>query len=316
MQHEVQILCSNIDRRDSANMLIFISFHTESEVIINTLVEKLNGYFSAAQEFDFSVERTAPVNELVFDIPKQIVDSSSFEKNRNKRLDAEDKVDFVEAKEEPVRRQGPAAELYLTLTATEILGNIIRNHYAKLDAKTKKVIFNSATGAALRFLGSMFDELAGSLDATVIAISSYSDRFLTEESTAKRKTAAKHLVFFLVVVLISIGVIQIVRSIGDENLEITYKQAIEDCPTKVRKFIDLAIKLGHFREFPLEDLRDVVSELEYNKVGMAALQLFVAERLDMRPPGDRRILQRICDAAKISLAPRLIERQKSGAKRV
>jgi len=122
----------------------------------------------------------------------------------------------------------------------------------------------------------------------------------------------RSLVFYIVVALLYYIVGTISRAVGDENLEIVYQQAVRDSPEKIRRLIELTIKLACFRDFPLGELQKLSNDLQSDSLGITALRLFVIERLDMRPPTDGRELQRICDAAGLKLIPRLLERSREG----
>jgi hypothetical protein len=227
MQTTVIELCGQIGRRETANILVFLSFHTDSDFVIRTLIGILTKSFDSAREFEFTTDRTAPINELIFEAPKHIIDTSAFAANRKRRLDSEDRVAEMEIEKKEVSGdEGVASQFYIMLTAVEILGHVLRNHYAKIEANTKRDIFVAITASVLRFVNGMFDNLSSSLEAIITAISGLSDKFLTGQSETARRTAAKRLVFYLVVAVLVFVLGRLSRFAGDENLEITYRQAV------------------------------------------------------------------------------------------
>ena len=311
MKEEVKRLCNGVTSKSNSDILIFLSFHSDDQLIVNTLVEGLSSTFLKDKPFAFAKDRTAPVNHLIYDMPKLIVDQKKFERNRKRRLEAEDTAEsnnFEEEKEEEHKSDAKVSDLRVVFTSVEILGHVLRNHYARLDAEPKKLIFDTARSATLRCLGSVFDQLSSSLEDLVATISVFTDRLQENATETRQRTTARRTVFYVVTALFFFIIQKLSRSVGDESLEITFNQAITDAPDLANAYIDLMIKLNCFRDFPLNELRRVVSELEGDRVGTIALQLAVCERLDMRPPGNASDLQRICDAVGLDLRARLIAR--------
>jgi len=131
---------------------VFLSFHTDDELIVDSLIGGLSTCFETAQEFEFTTQRTAPINQLIYDTPKQIVDQAKLDANRRERLESADKVSENQAQEIKANKGLVASEFHVTITAIGILGHVLRNHYARIDAEPKKRIFNATTNAALRSL--------------------------------------------------------------------------------------------------------------------------------------------------------------------
>ena len=122
---------------------------------------------------------------------------------------------------------------------------------------------------------------------------------------------AREAVFYLVLLFLVAIADVVARDTGDEKLQITYDRALGDDPTSFEQMLTLYIALRSFSSFPIEHLRRLIKGLEGNQLAVSAIQFAVKYRLDMRPPSDRRLLQRICDAADLNLTKLLLERQQS-----
>ena len=195
------------------------------------------------------------------------------------------------------------------LELSEILGHILRNHYARLDADPKLAILNSSSTAILRCLGDIFDILTKSGEALVQMMALVSDKVDSAKKKEDKVRAAKHAVFYIAQLLIFYCSRQLARAMGDENLEVTYRKVLEDNrSTTTRRFLDVLLELESFRSFPLEEVRELATALETNSVAMAALRLAVAERLDMQPPSASD-LQKICDMVQLKLKPRIFTKR-------
>lgn len=309
MRELVARLCREVSIKESATLLVFLAYHTDNKVITETLLEGLSSVYAKSLPFEFTTDRTASINRLVFDLPKIIVDSNKTREQRLARLEAEEKDEQEQQSGSENIEYEPVSTITITFTTVEILGHILRNYYAKLDAEPKRVIMDATSLAVLRCLGNMFDILSESSDYLMAAIGVVSNKVEQAKSTKSKTRAAADALFFIAYAFTYYCCRQLARAIGDENLEVTYRQIVKENPDSVmRKFLDTLIKLEAFREFPLEEVREASIALKMNKVAMAALRLAVAERLDMRPPASND-LQKICDMVQMRLKSRIIAKQ-------
>ena len=306
MQDLVVNLCRNVSIKENATLLAFLAYHQETATLIaDTLLNELSALYAETATFEFSALQVAKVNKLISDLPKAIFDENKTSERRLQRLDAEDAMEKDESTTEQEATQSDSP-MRKTLTAVEILGHILRNHYARLDAAPKRAILEAASAAVLRCLADIFNVLSDSGEALARLISIVDDHIEGIAKKEDRIKRAQRAVFFLAQILVYYFPRQLARSIGDESLEITFRQALEGGQSSVtRRFLDVMLKLESFRTFPMEQLRDVAVELKTNRVAMGALRLAVAERLDMQPP-NARDLQKICDVVQLSLRPRII----------
>ncbi len=315
MDQEVERLCRDISARENSNILIFLSFFSNSEIIIRNLTMGLYSCFKNANQFEFNQHDNGPINRLINVLPKEVVNRAHFAKNRGQRLEAEDRTQESErareADESARRKDGAMPEYRVAFTAIEVLGHILRNHYARLDAGPKVEIFQAGVDAALRYLGATLEHLSQSLDSLIAIIRTFTDKLDTDENEKKWEATAKRVVFYIVVYFVRFVIRRIVQAVGHESLEITYQEAGQKLPSIAGDFIRLAIKLDCFREFPIGDLRSVADSLHDNRIGMSLLRMVVRERLDMRPPGNTSELQRICNIAGLDLKPLLLARNQS-----
>ena len=313
MQQEVRSLCSAVSNKKSADILVFLAFHTKSPIIIDTLVEGLSTLYPDAQPFELSKARNAALNKLIYEMPKQVVDYTKTEERRAQHLDAEAAMEAQTSEAETPKELGhggPINSLMTTLRAVDILGHIVRNHYTRLDAQPKIKIIEAATGATLRCLGDMFDHLSQSVDRVVTAVRLTTKELDQEGDEGKKQEIAEKVVFIIAAGLLIFFGKSLARAVGDENLEITYQAVLGNAPQVIGEYIDVLIKLDCFRQFPLREVRTLVEKISDNQLGMVCLRLAVIERLDMRPPGKPADLQRFCDAVGLQILPRLVARRR------
>ncbi len=318
MQALVIKLCREVSIKESATLLVFLSYHPEpTPLITETLLSGLTTFYSNATPFEFSTDRAATVNMLVYELPKMIFDAERTNERRLQRLDTEEKEEAAASAggddndddDEGEEESEPISSMKNTFTTVEILGHILRNHYARLDAQPKVAILDNSSAAILRCLGDIFDALTKSVEALIQMMAIVSDKVDSAKNKEDKVKAAQHAVFYIAQLLIFYCSRQLARAMGDENLEVTYRQVLEgDRSTPPRRFLDVLLKLESFRSFPLEEVREMATALKTNSVAMAALRLTVAERLDMQPPGASD-LQKICAMVQLRLKPRIFAKR-------
>jgi hypothetical protein len=306
VRQEVEKLCREIAVKDHTDTLIFLSFHTDNSLIIDLVTAGLSQCYANAAEFEFSTEGQAGVNQLIRNLAKHVIDRAEFAKNRERRLEAEDNNE--DALERQRQRDEKGAQFQAIFPAIEVIGHILRNHYARLDAEQKVRMLDAAVAATLRCLGDTFKFLSENLEMVLRIIRTLTDKVDKESKQEKREAAAKRAVFLIVMGFTYYLIRTLVRSVGDETLEITYQQVMKNSPEIISEYVRLAIKLDCFHDFPIDDLKKVADALRDNHLATSVLRLAVKERLDMTPPPSRD-LQRICDAAGLQLKPILLGRQ-------
>ncbi len=63
--------------RESADILVFLAFHSNRGIIVDSLITTMSQAYPAASPFEFSKDRTASINKLIYEAPKLIVDHTS-----------------------------------------------------------------------------------------------------------------------------------------------------------------------------------------------------------------------------------------------
>jgi predicted transcriptional regulator len=311
MQEHVKALCESSLSRESANILIFLSFHSNDAIIINTLVDRLRQTYKATDEFDFSSKSTELINKLINAAPSHISDQASTKEARDSRLKTQDEIEESASKNREAQKV-PLNEMESLFASIEVLGHILRNHYARLDAQPKRIIFEEATSAILRCTGYFIGFLSDSSDLLVSYLSGALKIY--EGDVEKQEFLARQMLFLLATAFLYYCGKILSQAVGDENLEITYLQAIENVPATAKRYLDAIIKLDCFLNFPVKELEIVVGLLSGSHIGMAALRIAVSERLDMRPPSTAADFRKFCQIVGLKEVTRLAARQRLGSK--
>jgi hypothetical protein len=311
IREHIKMLCGTSWSQRTATILIFLSFHSNDAIIIESLISQLEHAYKNVPEFDFGGKKLDTINGLVSVSLNQEIDSSKAKENRELRLKAQDET-AARLENNGSKDQSTALnEMERVFAAVDVLGHILRNHYAKIDADPKRQVFMAATSAILRCIGSFSDFLS---DSTELLVGHFSNALKTlEGDSAKQASVARMLVFLLATGFLYLCGKKLSQAVGDQNLEITYAQALKSKPAVAQQYLDLILKLDCFFAFPVKELEDLIALLKGNHVAISALQLAVAERLDMRPPSSAAEFQRCCKIVGLKEVPRLLERQRRGS---
>jgi hypothetical protein len=195
MRKLVLSLCHESRSREVTNILVFLSFHSDSTVIMDSLVTQLEGSYKGVSALDFSGAQTETINRLLVVAPRQVVDHDMAKEGREMRLEAEDASD--EAQDNLSVANSQMGEMESVFSAVEVLGHILRNHYARLDAHPKARIFEAATGAILRCAGNFINGLIERCDF-LINIVSNSLSILDDKSRDEERITIARTVIFLI----------------------------------------------------------------------------------------------------------------------
>ena len=312
----IQRICSGVWSKDQANILVFVSFHSNNSIITESLIKQLEGSYKEAAEFDFETNSTELINKLILVAPKQILDHAKSKEGRESRLDAQDKAEPPSDDEKQRDQDRPLGEMESVLMAVEVLGHILRNHYARLDAAPKQRMFEAAASAVLRCAGSFISMLSENIDVLVSYTKSAVSKLRIQDDgdDDKVESFARAMVFLLAMGFLYHCARKFSQAVGDENLEITFSQSISSDSRSIKRFLDIIIKLDCFEAFPARDLNDLVKILKKNHLATTILRAAVSERLDLRPPNTHADFQRYCRIVGLETVPRLLERQRLGSK--
>lgn len=309
MEEHIRALCADSWSRETANILVFVSFHSDSPIIRSSLIAQLDAAYKGVSEFDFSNENTAAFNALMKEAPRETADHEGSKERRKNRLDVQD-VGAEQRRLEDQRR--PLGEMERVFAAVEILGHILRNHYARLESTPKREMLDAANSAILRCVNFLLGKLSQSVEFLVNFASAAMVEVSDELTESERNEIARTLIFVIATAFVIYCCKKLSRAVGDENLEITYKQAIMKNPEVARCILDIIIRLDCFRDFPYSDLAKIFSEVKDNYLVAGVLRAAVSERLDMRPPATHADFQRFCKVVGLQVKDRLIGRNKLG----
>ncbi len=76
MRDHVRQLCEESWSRQTATILIFLSFHSNNSIVIEHLISRLKMSYQHSQPFDFFDARAQAINTLITNLPREVIDYS------------------------------------------------------------------------------------------------------------------------------------------------------------------------------------------------------------------------------------------------
>ncbi|MCK5375383.1 MAG: DUF4062 domain-containing protein, partial [Alphaproteobacteria bacterium] len=155
---QVTEICERINLHENANIIIFLSYHTDDPFVIGTLLDKAEKLFSEEDVFDFGKTNTSKINQLVSQAPKMILEHGKEKSEREKTLKHRDNVEKKYGKKDnqDLNVLDFGEQIILTFRTIEIIGQLLKNH-ADLDAGPKQEMFTKATNLSMRSLNALVD---------------------------------------------------------------------------------------------------------------------------------------------------------------
>ena len=131
--------------------LLFIIHHTNDDQIIDEILLRNMCTLDNVDPAVLDDDETKVFEDIIAEIPQNILSKGSVESERGKERDARDRQDEVEDKEQLVS-EDPVNDLYRILKNNEILAQVLRNKYGTLEKQKIKEIIEEVTDSGLRLI--------------------------------------------------------------------------------------------------------------------------------------------------------------------
>ena len=282
----------------SANTYLFLSHHTKSMFVIETIVKTAKKLFEDEKVATFS-DDINQVNQLITQTSQNLVldISKSHIENKEEELKKQDKNIINSEKYDSIDYISKINKVFKTI---EILGLILKNRYASLKEDKKYNIAEEVYLLGLRTTSTIFKTLIEGeefLKNDLIKIIGTERTF----SKMEQEQLAKRIIFNIYYMTAYAIIKRISNSIATKDLELTFS----DIENKYRGnnaigLIDIANKFEYSPEFPFRSVEKLISQFKNNKFPFFLLRRLSYNYLRMFPM-DISEKQRICEKLDISI---------------
>lgn len=294
IKRQVIYIADTLYNTDSANTYLFLSHHTKSKFIIETILKVAQNLFSQEKVMNFS-DDISEINRLVIETSQNLVldISKSPEENKITELEQFDK-EMVDDKENDYNEINYISEINKSFRTIDILGLILKNRYASLKTFDKEKIAQELYFLGLRTTSSIFNLLLEgehTLREDLIEIIG-SDKSFTKN---EKEQLAKKIIFNLYYMTAYTIIKRISNSVATKDLELTFNSIKEKMINNYAvQLIDISNRFEYSSNFPFEETDRLKKLFKNNKFSFFLLRRFAYNYLRMFPmiDSDR---QKVCD---------------------
>lgn len=316
-------MCKRLYQEDCANTIMFLTHLSNDPFILKELLISSQEIFKEFNPIEMGKD-IEPINNLISEIPKLILKSKNIEDSRNKKLEKEDKLEFLEKYEsedsdnsertidldEDINTIDIVAKINLAIKTLEILGQIVRKYYARIKSDEKYELASETFLLGLRTLGFFITMISENIEGFI----KYLIEFLSSHEKSLSNFELEKMVrrfLFQLSLLGSHGMIKRISSaIGSEDLIKTFNRIENQVDFNSVKLINVSIKLDFYKALPVNDLKKLKYKFENNRLAITVLKQLVIDHLYMFPT-DRREKAKICGILDIRIQDQLIIDEKS-----
>lgn len=270
--------------RDHANTVLFLAHHSTDEFVLNSIAESLHGLFRAHAPVTFEGD-TAGIKRLIEDAPKLTYSGESPVEHRKRRNEMQDQLDDghdgLSAMEESTPELSLIAQMTMLFKTTEILGQVLKNQYAKIPRTRKVDLLEDLFNGPLRAIRDFYSYLEKNPDALVAEIDAALLRKGKVDKEEERKAIARRVVASLVQIITFAFVLRAAQSANSDSLSEDVREVVKKNPTLAFKLIELNIILDSPKAIPRQKLKQLHQDVEKDLVAARLLQIMVLNRLYM-----------------------------------
>lgn len=295
IKKEITYIAKTLYYTSSANTYLFLSHHSKSEFVIDTILDIARDIFPKERMINFS-DDIAEINNLVTDTSEKLIldISTSYEENKTNELEQYDNEVIDIKEEENFNEIDFISNINKSFKTIEILGLILKNKYASLIATEKISIARELYSLGLRVISTIFRLLLqdrNSIKEDLIQLIGNDNTYTKSEKEQLAKRIILNMHYMTAYSIIK----RISNSVATKDLEITFNSIKEEMINNYAvQLIDISNRFEYSSNFPFEKVNHLVELFKNNKFPQFLLKRFAFNYLRMFPmiDSDR---QKVCD---------------------
>ncbi len=313
----IRKLTDRLFNEEFANIIMFLTHLEKDPFVFETVLDTSKNIFKDLEPAQFD-EDISVINRMVPEgFGKLVLEDKSVDEVRqeeNRRKDAQMEIEDVEdlnGKDYGIDEDISNLDILLRINRAtrmlNILGQMVKKYGGSLKAKQKLDLARETYDLGLRSVKVFFNELG---DDESILLGEIKEWLNKDENVSELEIEekAKEMAFGIYHLLSYSFVRKTSMAIGTEYLSTSFRKLIEENPTNAYLLIDLSIKLDHFSDFPLNQVKDLKKKFSSNALCYHLLKRLVLRYLYMVPTKfDQR--QRISELLDIPVATARVAQQ-------
>lgn len=256
-------LAAHLHQEESANILIFLSYHSKDSIILDTILAHSSQLYADVAPCDLTTH-IAALNDLQAKIPQYVLCELEARQGRSLAYQEADRNDGDMATTEEAKQFEELLKINQSYKTIEILGQILKNYSGSLRGETKIRLAKECINLSLRSMNFYLKLVNENLQGIVQTLIARLTETGNIDDKNKVTTHANNLVFMLAHIWAFTNIRRVSLAAGSEHLEPVYAELIAEQSTISMRIIDIAIRLDHFHGFPEKPLLALHRELHNN----------------------------------------------------
>ncbi|MCY4042545.1 MAG: TIR domain-containing protein [Candidatus Dadabacteria bacterium] len=278
IQEIILSICSELHKKDYANIMIFVSHHTKNKFILDKIISNANNLYQNDIPADLSKEKISFMDDLIkqFEVPK--IQVADHKEERNRRLESQDRNEEIEEDSDDTTET--VLILNQGIKTLEILGQILKNRHGSLEKTKQSEIFKEGQNLGLRMLGN-FHKLLSKVE-----IDSFIDELARIKKTDKKEIDREKFTQFIAYLgyKVTFGFLRkISHSLGSENILQIADRINKEINTPASKIINFYIHQWFEKKLDVKELENIKQSLSGNVFAERMLTEVVIDHLYMHP---------------------------------
>ena len=280
----VKNYCDHLYIHEYANAILFLTHHSGDNFVIECVVEKLRSIFSESEPICLE-EDTATLNDLVESTSKLVFSDSDPESNRRKAREVADNVEQEQKDEEESPQEEIDGELDLPsrlnmlFKTVNILGQILKNHYGRIENTKKVELMREVYRGPLRALRGFLEAIEGSREAIILEIEASISSKIEKSDKSKQNDVARQALFSFIGAVTYGFLFKASSAVGSEHLRNVARQLVQETPSMSFRLIDLSNRLDAQTALPFGDIKKLSADSKNNIFAHRLLETIVLRYL-------------------------------------
>lgn len=276
--------CKHLYVRDHANTVLFLAHHTTDDFLLQSISDSLHNIIQHCTPITFNND-TTEIQKIIDDAPKLTYTGEQPAVHRDRlnvhRDEIDDGKDGLADSEEDSDDLSFIAQILVLFKTTEILGQILKNQYSKIQRTRKGELLNELFNGPLRVLHDFYNLIGKNPDYLIAEIDAAMSRKRKSYPADERRRIASNVVAGLVQIISFAFVVKAGQGASSENLFEDVHDVVEKNGTLAFKLIELYIHLDSPKPLPRQMLHQVHGEAKNSALAERMIQLMVLNRLYM-----------------------------------
>ena len=279
----IEHCCQHLYVRDNSNTVLFLAHHSNDDFVLRSIANVLHNLFHGRSAVKFDGMDTIAISKLIQDAPKLTYSGEKPTEHRARRNEIKDELDDdhdnLLEEEEDGDELSPFAKMTMLVKTTEILGQVLKNQYSKIERRRKEELLEDLFNGPLRAIRDFYDFCEKYPGHLVSEIETALQKKGKQRSAVERKAFARKVVASLIQMVTFGLIMRASQSANSESLSEDVKGVVNKTNTPAFKLIELGIQLDSPKPISRGSLKLLFNEVKNDLVANRVIQFMVLNKL-------------------------------------